>query len=453
MNTGLQWLSACLLVVATAVTAQAQRGDRGLSQVDRATQAATRAQESAARAQERASQAQERSAASQDRTGRAADAAGRAGDATAVGLDIAASARSGPSTAAGFRQRHRAIVLANPQALELVDRFAAVRGEIVSIDPSAEALLAAQRAGFTIVADETIEGIELRFVTLHVPSRRTVRRALADLRRLAPETEFAANHIHVQSGVAQATSSGGRLAPNSPIAGPAIGLIDGGIGETALLRSIRQQGFAAGAPAPDPHATALASLLAGTHDVKSSAPGAPLLVADVYGHDPKGGNSVSLARALGWMAQQRVSVLVIGLVGPGNPIVARAISQAQARGMIVVAPVGNAGAAAPPMYPAAYPGVIGVTGVDGRNRALVEAGRGAHVDFAAPGADVLAAAPGSNLIRVRGTSYAAPLVAGRLWLARRSGDPVAALAAEAADLGRPGRDDVFGHGLVCGDCR
>jgi subtilisin family serine protease len=94
-----------------------------------------------------------------------------------------------------------------------------------------------------------------------------------------------------------------------------------------------------------------------------------------------------------------------------------------------------------------------VTGVDGAQRVLPEAGRGAHVAFAAPGA-VHAAAPGAGLVPVRGTSYAAPQVAALL--ARRLAEPdagaaaaaVAALAREALDLGAPGRDPVYGWGLV-----
>ena len=108
------------------------------------------------------------------------------------------------------------------------------------------------------------------------------------------------------------------------------------------------------------------------------------------------------------------------------------------------AAVGNDGPAAPAQYPASYPGVIAVTGVDAGGRALPEAGKAAHLDFAAPGADMAAALPGNGYTRVRGTSFAAPLVAARLLFAGSSG----ALAAEA----RPGKGRV-GRGIVCGACR
>jgi subtilisin family serine protease len=119
---------------------------------------------------------------------------------------------------------------------------------------------------------------------------------------------------------------------------------------------------------------------------------------------------------------------------------------------VIVAAVGNDGPAAPPLYPASYDGVVGVTGVDGKHRVLIEAGRGAQVDFAALGADVPAAgrAP-DQYAPVRGTSFAAPVVAALL-AEMQTPDAAARdrwllqLQSQAQDLGKPGRDDVYGSG-------
>jgi len=173
------------------------------------------------------------------------------------------------------------------------------------------------------------------------------------------------------------------------------------------------------------------------------APGADLRVADIYGGQAEGGSSTALAQALAWMIEQRVGVVNVSLVGPRNALVERAIQRAQARGLTVVAAVGNDGPAAPPLYPAAYDGVIGVTAVNARDQVLPEAARGPQVAFAAPGADMAAAAPAGRWTSVRGTSFAAPIVAG---LVARQGQ--AALARSAADLGARGRDAVYGQGLV-----
>jgi subtilisin family serine protease len=116
--------------------------------------------------------------------------------------------------------------------------------------------------------------------------------------------------------------------------------------------------------------------------------------------------------------------------------------------------VANAGPAAPPLYPAAYPGVVAVTGVDARRRVLPEAGRGSHVDFAAPGAEVTVAGLAGGFVTVRGTSFATPVVAGRLARLLPAPDPggakaaVDALGREAADLGAPGPDPIYGRGFV-----
>jgi subtilisin family serine protease len=178
------------------------------------------------------------------------------------------------------------------------------------------------------------------------------------------------------------------------------------------------------------------------------------MVADVYGPTAAGGSAEAIARALGWMAQERVPVINVSLVGPANLLLGAAVRALVEKGHVVVAAVGNDGPAAPPLYPASYPGVVAVTGVDARRQVLPEAGRGTHVDFAAPGAQMAAAGADGSFVAVRGTSFAAPLAAGRL--ARllpapdRSGAAraVASLGREAADLGARGPDPVYGRGLV-----
>jgi len=226
----------------------------------------------------------------------------------------------------------------------------------------------------------------------------------------------------------------------------------------ALARiPLRQQAFAPGGAQVSPHATAIASLLAGEDGAfHGAAPGAGLYVADVYGPTAAGGSALAVARGLAWLADAGTPVVNISLVGPPNALLAAAVAHAIARGHIIVAAVGNDGPAAPPLYPAAYPGVVGVTGVDARRRVLLEAGRGPQVAFAAPGADLLAAAPGlaGGYGPVRGTSYAAPFVAALLAQALPRPDPqaaraaVEALARQATDLGAPGRDPVYGWGAV-----
>jgi len=75
-----------------------------------------------------------------------------------------------------------------------------------------------------------------------------------------------------------------------------------------------------------------------------------------------------------------------------------------------------------------------------------------QVTFAAPGADLAVAASGTRgYAAARGTSFAAPIVAGLLAMMGARNDAQAAitqLARSAIDLGPPGRDTTYGYGLV-----
>jgi subtilisin family serine protease len=174
----------------------------------------------------------------------------------------------------------------------------------------------------------------------------------------------------------------------------------------------------------------------------------------VYCGLPTGGASDVVAEAFAWLVQEEVPVINVSLVGPPNRVLEGVVQRVIAGGHIVVAAVGNDGPAAPPLYPAAWPGVIGVTGVDARRHVLAEAERGPQVKFAAPGAQMAAAKRPSGYTLVRGTSFAAPIVAGLLALNLPAPDTgaadraVEALAREAVDLGNPGPDPVYGFGLV-----
>ena len=133
------------------------------------------------------------------------------------------------------------------------------------------------------------------------------------------------------------------------------------------------------------------------------------------------------------------------------------MASAQARGAVIVAAVGNDGPAAPPSYPASYTGALAITGVDKRNRPLIEAGRATHLDYAAPGADISALDRTGRLVPVRGTSFAAPLAAVRVAAALDRGVTtrgiIGALDAEAVQISRRRPDPQSGRGLLCGACR
>ncbi len=364
-----------------------------------------------------------------------------------TGLDQLSPARLGSRLAAARAARIDELLRRHGDRIELDDqRQPARRGVILLSGADDTALDTLRKAGYG-VESEQVEGIDLSVARLTIPRGRNLARAMREVRKMAPDAQVSADNLYFPSGSAMALSAES-LATGAPVSGRAIGLIDGGVARhPALTGPIEQRGFASGAPRASSHGTAVASLLSGNGMVRGAAPGAPLLAADVYGDDPAGGGAFAIARALGWLVGRGARVVTVSLVGPANPLLDGAIRLARERGVMLVAAVGNDGPAAPPAYPASYPGVIAVTGVDGRDRLLPEAGRALHVDFAAPGADMKAASIDGNKMPVRGTSFAAPLVAGRLFT-RGSID---ALKSEAAEP--KGGKRGYGAGIICDNCR
>lgn len=317
------------------------------------------------------------------------------------------------------------------------------KGELLLIDPAPGEAEAASAAGFAVLSNEQLGELGIAVTRLRAPPGLTLAKAQALLGKLLPDATISADTLSFQSGGAAASGNAGRTAADMPPIATPVGVIDGGAGASVPVAEAR--GFAKDAPAASDHGSAVASLLhhAGVRTV---------LLADVYGRDPAAGNALAIARALDWLTGRKVGVISISLVGPANPVIGRAIAAAQRRGTVIVAAVGNDGPAAPASYPASYPGVIAVTAVDGRNRALIEAGRALHLDYAAPGADMLAANAAGRWVSVRGTSFATPLAAARAATAA-GGDVIGRLNAEAIDLGPRGPDPVYGRGLLCAICR
>lgn len=361
--------------------------------------------------------------------------------------------------------RLRALIRQNRDAIDIDANGApVVRGELLAIAPSAGSLARAAAAGFAVTRDIAVEGADVRLVTLAIPRGLDARQAIRRLRCADPDGAYDYNHIYSEAGeVGPAARPTHVPAPPAARGSGRVGLVDTGVDADHPALSgarIEQRGFAPGGVRPRPHGTATASLLVGRAGrFRGAAAGSPLLVADIYGAGPTGGSAEAIVRGLGWLAGSNVDVINVSLVGPPNAALRAVIASLTSRGVLIVAAVGNDGPAAPPLYPASWPGVIAVTGVDGRDRVLFEAGRASHLDFAAPGADMAAAGPGGRFIAVRGTSFAAPIVAGRLATLRSGPGPagaraaVEALSRGARDLGPRGTDRLYGRGLVGADLR
>jgi len=136
-----------------------------------------------------------------------------------------------------------------------------------------------------------------------------------------------------------------------------------------------------------------------------------------------------------------------------------AIVSAYNAGITIVAAAGNSGGAV--SYPAAYPEVIAVSATDDTNQIASWSSRGPEVDLAAPGVSIYSTYKGQSYATLSGTSMAAPHVSGAAALIIDTkkcdlnldgvctpAEVQQRLEQTATDLGAPGKDNLYGAGLV-----
>lgn len=355
--------------------------------------------------------------------------------------------------------------------------------EIVALglDEAAIARLAA--GGFTIDGRQTIGLTGTELVRLAIPGGMTLEAARAVVETEAPGASVDFNHYY-QPEQADASPCGKRgctlvrgmvgwpetaadIVPDGERACGApqrIGLVDTAINAGhAAFDGARIEVISLAAedrpPSGEQHGTAVAALLVGAQGSRAPGllPDAELVAVDAFQRHSKATDIASaydLVRAIDMLAERNIKVINLSLTGPPNSILEKAVAAASEQRIILVAAAGNDGPKARPVYPAAYESVIAVTAVDKAKRAYRRAVQGEHIDIAAPGVGVWTAASVSGARQKTGTSFAAPFVtaAASLLMASQpdlSPQEVAAELGKAADdIGEPGRDAVFGWGLL-----
>jgi len=203
-------------------------------------------------------------------------------------------------------------------------------------------------------------------------------------------------------------------------AGVRVAVIDSGIDAShpdlaGVVRARRD--FSSGPLAP--HGTEVAGLIAARGangaGIVGVAPEAELidLRACAAGADPLASadcDSFTLAQALDFAVNSRVDVINLSLAGPDDPLLARLLAGAEARGISVVA-------AAPPAaderdrFPASVATVVAVATIEGAAPWPADAIR-------APGVDVLTTFPGDRYDYGSGSSLASAHVSGVIALMR-----------------------------------
>ena len=335
-----------------------------------------------------------------------------------------------------------------------------------------------QQPGIQLLEQTALDGLGLtvlRFQTSQTLDSRD------RLRHLLPEAllkRLDRNHIYQPSAGSEASSYPGTdtREPRPPANGNqsatplcrapvTIGMVDTAIDTehpAFAATTVRQRDFLADLELseafqpPTDHGTAVASRLSGrtSSSTVTRLPAATLINATAFFDRQSavsGATLLHLVQALDWLQANDVALINVSMAGPDNRVLATVIGRLQQQGTPVVAAVGNGGPAAPVLYPAGYPDVIGVTAVDRKRNAYRWANRGEQVDFAASGVDVAVAVADGQYGIQSGTSLAAPVVSARLACALNQTSLEQALTGlrqNALDLGDPGPDPIFGHGLL-----
>lgn len=205
---------------------------------------------------------------------------------------------------------------------------------------------------------------------------------------------------------------------------------------------------------PHPHGTGIAAVVASHARLVGGAPAAKIVAIRAFGVSNKLAESTSfiLIRSFDFAIAHGARIINMSFAGPQDPLLAKGLAAAAAKGIVLVAAAGNAGPKSPPLFPAGDRHVIAVAAVDSADKIFAASNRGGQIALSAPGVDILTAAPDSKYQVISGTSFAAAYVSGvaALVMARNpalaADDVRAILTRTAKDLGVPGRDDVFGAG-------
>lgn len=339
--------------------------------------------------------------------------------------------------------------------------------ELLVSDPPRGFATTAEAMGFTVVETVSLGQLNMVIMRLRIPRDSTVPEARQTLASRFPGVAIDAHQIYQTQSLKEYQTQTARPIAGWPPsneacgAGVRMGQIDSPVdtshpalsGQRVQFRSFHTPNRQAG---PADHGTAIAAMLVGKPDWGGLLPGAELVAANMFEINESGdivGSGLGLLKAIDWMVEKQVQVVNLSVAGGDNQIVRKAFEKAREKGLILVAAAGNWGAAARPAYPAAYRDVIAVTAIDRTRNSYSKANHGPYIDFAAPGVQVYTAVPRGGRI-MSGTSFATPYITVLLAVQVEAGAPRSPtalrdlLGPRAVDLGKPGKDEVFGWGLV-----
>ena len=250
-------------------------------------------------------------------------------------------------------------------------------------------------------------------------------------------------------------------------AGIKVAVIDSGVRKThedlagAVLPGIDLvTGSGDGSNDQNGHGSHVAGIIASQvngRGIVGAAPGVKILPVRVL--DGSGsGYSSDVAAGIIWATDNGAKVINLSLGGNiPSQATQEAIQYAHANGALVLAAAGNAGQSGnAPLYPAAFaePGAVGA--INAAKQRAPFSNWGSYVDVVAPGDGIVSAwsSGDASYAWASGTSMATPYAAAAAALTfavNPNATPAQVrkrLERTADDLGTPGRDDQFGHGLI-----
>ncbi|MEE9327583.1 MAG: S8 family serine peptidase [Cocleimonas sp.] len=203
------------------------------------------------------------------------------------------------------------------------------------------------------------------------------------------------------------------------------------------------------------HGTAVAGILVSQNTHIGIAPKTKLYSVGAFqtsnGTERLHGSSSNIAKAIDTCIQHKVDVMNLSFTGSRDSLLEKMVTKAIDKRIIVVAAAGNGGNWGSTIYPALIPGVITATAVDEKKHLFSKADKGLFIDYSAPGVNVLTIAPGGKYKLATGTSISSAHVSGIIALLlsqRRTNNIDVTLAKTVEDLGKPGRDQMYGEGLI-----
>ncbi|WP_421616784.1 S8 family peptidase [Brevibacillus sp. TJ4] len=166
------------------------------------------------------------------------------------------------------------------------------------------------------------------------------------------------------------------------------------------------------------------------------------------------GSAVDIAQGIYWATDHGADVINLSVGNyTSSAALLEACRYAYKNNVVLVAASGN-DATDKSSYPAAYDEVLAVAAVDHRRERADFSNFGDYVDVAAPGVDIPSTYIYSDYASLSGTSMACPHVAALASLVRSvrpemtSAEVMEHIRNSAVDLGAPGHDALYGHGMI-----